>query len=302
MKSNIAGRLAAAFLDSKLTPLIMGAALAVGAWTLATMPSEEEPQILVPLADIYLPMPGATPEEVENRLLLPLESVLSGIDGVEYIYTHAEPGFGLATVRYEVGRDMEESLVQLYSTMMKHMDEMPPGFMAPLVKTVTIDDVPFFSATLRSESLSTSELRSLADELRVELEAVPDVRDVTIIGGEVREIRVELLPERLAEFGLDPAWVAQRLRAANARTDAGEFTRSGRVVKVTAGPFLASAEDVERVVLDVREGALLQVGDVARVVDGPAEVSQYTFHADAATSWTPMVLSLIHISEPTRPY
>jgi multidrug efflux pump subunit AcrB len=118
MKSNVAGRLAAAFLDSKLTPLIMAAALGLGVWTLATMPSEEEPQILVPLADIYLPMSGATPEEVENRLLIPLESVVQGIDGVEYVYSHAEPGFGLATVRYEVGRDMEVSLVQLYSTMM----------------------------------------------------------------------------------------------------------------------------------------------------------------------------------------
>lgn len=289
MKGNIAGRLAAAFLDSKITPLIMAAALGLGAWTLATMPSEEEPQILVPLADIYLPMSGATPEEVENRLLIPLESAVQGIDGVEYVYTHAEPGFGLATVRYEVGRDMEESLVQLYSTLMKHMDEMPPGFMAPLVKTVTIDDVPFFTATLRSEAMDTDQLRALADELRVELEAVPDVRDVTVVGGEPREVRVELLPEKMAELGIDPAWVAQRLQTANARTDAGEFTRGGEVVKVTAGPFLGSAEDVERVVLDVREGGLVQVGDVARVVDGPAEVSRYTFHTDAASAWIPMV-------------
>ena len=289
MKSNIAGRLAGAFLDSKLTPLIMAAALGVGAWTLATMPSEEEPQIIVPLADIYMPLPGATPQEVENRLLIPMEGMLQGIDGVEYVYTHAEPGFALATVRYEVGRDMEESLVRLYSTLMKHMDEMPPGFMAPLVKTVTIDDVPFFTATLRSREQSPDDLRTLADELRVKLEAVPDVRDVQVVGGEAREIRVELLPDRLAEFGLDPAWVAQRLQLSNARADAGEFTRDGEVVRVTAGPFLATARDVEEVVLDVRDGALLQVGDVARVVDGPAEVSQYTFHADRGESWTPMV-------------
>ena len=101
MKENIAGRLAGAFLQSKLTPLLMMAALAVGAWTVATMPSEEEPQIIVPLADLYLPLPGATPQEVENRVLVPLENVLSGIEGVEYVYGHAEPGFGLVTVRYE---------------------------------------------------------------------------------------------------------------------------------------------------------------------------------------------------------
>src|SRR5690606_11799417 len=112
MKSNLAGKLASAFLDSKLTPLLMAGALGVGAWTLATMASEEEPQITVPLADLYVPMPGAAPEEVENRVLIPLENVLSGIEGVEYVYSHAEPGFGLVTVRYEVGRDMEESLVR----------------------------------------------------------------------------------------------------------------------------------------------------------------------------------------------
>ncbi len=235
MRGNLAGRLASAFLDSKLTPLLMAAALGVGVWTLSTMPSEEEPQIIVPLADLYLPLPGATPEEVENRLLIPIETVLQGVAGVEYVYSHAEPGFGLVTVRYEVGRDMEESLVRLYSTLMKHMDRMPPGFMAPLVKTVTIDDVPFFSATLRSETLSPDELRSLGDEVRVALEAVPEVRNVEVTGGEPREIRVELLPERLAEYGVDPAWVAERLRSANLRADAGSFTRGGEVVNVLAG-------------------------------------------------------------------
>ena len=289
MKGNLAGRLASAFLDSKLTPLLMAAALGVGVWTLATMASEEEPQIIVPLADLYLPLPGAGPEEVENRLLILLETVLQGVEGVEYVYSHAEPGFGLVTVRYEVGRDMEESLVRLYSTLMKHMDRMPAGFMAPLVKTVTIDDVPFFTATLRSGELSADDLRTLADEVRVSLESVPEVRNVEVTGGEPREIRVELLPERLAEFGVDPAWVAERLATANTRSDAGEFTRDGEVVKVVAGPFLESADDVRRVVLDVRDGALVQVEDLARVVDGPGEVTQYAFHTDAAGGWTPMV-------------
>ena len=289
MRGNLAGRLASAFLDSKLTPLLMAAALGVGVWTLATMPSEEEPQIIVPLADLYLPLPGATPSEVENRLLIPIETVLQGVEGVEYVYSHAEPGFGLVTVRYEVGRDMEESLVRLYSTLMKHMDRMPPGFMAPLVKTVTIDDVPFFSATLRSGTLGPDELRALGDEVRVALEAVPEVRNVEVTGGEPREIRVELLPERLAEYGVDPAWVAERLRSANLRADAGSFTRGGEVVNVVAGPFLESADDVARVVLDVRDGGLVQVGDVARVVDGPGEVSQYAFHTDATGGWAPLV-------------
>jgi multidrug efflux pump subunit AcrB len=277
------------FLQSKLTPLLMAAAMGVGAWTVATMPSEEEPQIIVPLADLYLPLPGATPQEVENRLLVPLENVLTGIEGVEYVYSHAEPGFGLVTVRYEVGLDMEESLVQLYSTLMKYMDRMPPGLMFPLVKTVSIDDVPFFTATLMGGGLDGGELRRLADEARVELAGIADVRDVQVVGGYPREVRVELDPDRLATFGIDPLRVAQRLAGENVEAEAGSFTYDDRVVRVTAGSFLANAEDVGNVVLDVRDGALVQVRDVATVVDGPAEVTHYTFHADAGGDWIPMV-------------
>lgn len=289
MKENIAGRLAGAFLQSKLTPLLMAAALAVGVWTVATMASEEEPQIIVPLADLYLPLPGATPQEVENRVLIPLESVLSGIEGVEYVYSHAQPGFGLVTVRYEVGRDMEKSLVQLYSTLMKHADRMPPGLMFPLVKTVTIDDVPFFTATLFGGGHDGASLRRIAEEARVELTALPDVREVNVVGGQPREIRVELDAERLAAYGIDPLHVARRLAGENVEGEAGTFTAGDRVVRVTAGAFLADARAVENVVLDVRNGALVQVRDVARVVDGPAEVETYTFHAEGPGEWAPMV-------------
>jgi multidrug efflux pump subunit AcrB len=289
MKSNLAGRLAAAFLDSKLTPLLMMGALGVGAWTLATMPSEEEPQIIVPLADLYVPYPGAAPEEVENRVLIPLENVLSGIEGVEYVYSHAQPGFGLVTVRYEVGRDMEESLVRLFSTLMKYADRMPPGVTLPLVKTVTIDDVPFFAATLRGAGHDPTTLRRLADEVRVEFEALADVRDVAVVGGQPREIRVELSPEALAGYGIDATVVSSRLAAAGVRADAGTFARDGEVVRVVAGPFLSNADDVARVVIDVRDGQLVQVGDVARVLDGPSELDTYTFHTDAAGDWEPFV-------------
>ena len=289
MKQNVAGRLAGLFLESKLTPLLMAAAMGVGAWTVFTMPSEEEPQIIVPLADLYMPLPGASPQEVENRVLVPVENVVSGIEGVEYVYSHAEPGFGLVTVRYEVGRDMEESLVQLYSTLMKFADRMPPGIQFPLVKTVTIDDVPFYTATLFGGGLDGGQLRSLADELRVGLEAVPEVRDVQVVGGYPREIRVELDPERLATYGIDPLQVAQRLGAENVEAEVGSYTAEDQVVRVTAGDFLADADDVGNVVLDVRGGALIQVRDVADVVDGPSEVNQYTFHTEGGSSWVPMV-------------
>ncbi len=289
MKTNLAGRLAGAFLESKLTPLLVISALAIGAWSLMTMPSEEEPQIIVPLADLYLPLPGATPAEVENRLLIPLEHVLQGIEGVEYVYSHAETGFGLVTVRYEVGSHMEESLVRLYSTLMTNMDRMPPGFMLPLVKTVTIDDVPFFSATLTGTGLAPARLRAVAEELRVEISAVPDVRDITILGGEAREVRVEPDLTRLTEMGLDAAWLAAKLAEAGNRADAGSWVRDGEVVRVAAGPFLRSAEEVGRVVLDVRDGGLIQIADVARVIDGPGEVSSYTLQSGPNGAWMPMI-------------
>ena len=289
MRSEFAGRLADAFLTSKLTPLLLAGALALGIYTVVTIPSEEEPQIIVPLADIYLPMPGATPEEIENRLLIPMENVLSGIEGVEYVYSHAQMGFGLVTVRYEVGRDMEESLVRLYSTMMKYADRMPPGLNMPLVKTVTIDDVPFFAATLSSADYDHTTLRAIADELRVELEGIPEVRDVAVIGGYPREIRVELSPDRMAAYSVDPLVIAQRLRGANVNVFAGDFTKNDRVVRVTAGPFLQSARDVESVVLDVRDGALVQISDVADVIDGSEEVSTYTFTGVPGEALDPVV-------------
>ena len=289
MKSNVAGRIADAFLVSKLTPLLILVAVVVGAFSLATMPSEEEPQIVVPLADLFVPMPGATPEEVENRALIPLENVLRGIEGVEYTYGHAETGFGLVTVRYEVGTDMEKALVRLFSTLLKNADRMPAGVQMPLVKTVTIDDVPFFTATLRGGGLDSYDLRTLADEVRIQLEQLDDVRDVKVVGGETREVRVEVDPDRLAVYGIDPGLLVERLRTVNVRVDAGAYTRGNEVVRVTAGPFLESAAAVAAVVLDVRDGALVQVSDVANVVDGPSEVSSYTFHNDGTAGWESMV-------------
>jgi hypothetical protein len=288
MKKQIAGRVADAFIGSKLTPLLLAAAIGLGIYTTATLPSEEEPQIMVPLADIYLPMPGAEPMEVENRALIPLEEILSGIDGVEYVYSHAGPGFGLVTVRYEVGRDLEDSLVRLYAALLKHSDLMPPGLAFPLVKTVSIDDVPFFTVALAGKR-SHAELRRVAEEVATRLEAVEDVRDVTVIGGSPREIRVELSAERLAQLGIDPGLAVERLRASNVSLETGRFTSGDRVVRVVGGSFLASAEDVSAVVLTVRDGQLVQVGDVAEVHDGPAEVDSYTFHGHPGEALEAMV-------------
>jgi multidrug efflux pump subunit AcrB len=217
-----------------------------------------------------------------------LENVLSGIAGVEYVYSHAQPGFGLVTVRYEVGQDLEDSLIRLYATLMKHADRMPAGLIFPLVKTVAIDDVPFFTVTLSGDR-DHAELRRLAEEVATSFESVPDVRDVQVIGGQPREVRVELAPERLAELGVDPGMVVERLRASNTSLEAGRYSAGNRVVRVVSGPFLRTAEDVAGVVIDVRGGRLIQVSDVATVTDGPAEVDNYTFHGVPGETLAPMV-------------
>jgi len=289
VKGQFAGRLADSFLHSKLTPLLLLAALGLGAWTTFTLPSEEEPQIIVPIADIFLPMPGRTPKEIENRALIPLEAAVSGIEGVEYVYSHASPGFGLVTVRYEVGRDMEESLVRLLTTMAKHADQMPPDLQMPLIKTVSIDDVPFFTVAVHSSVYDHHELRRIAEEIGVALESVPDVREVEVIGGSTREIRVELRTAELASHGVDPGLVVERLSQADVATDAGRFTNDGQVVAVRAGPFLRTAEDVENVVLDVRDGRLVQLSDVALVSDGVADINNYTFAGRPGRELAPMV-------------
>jgi len=181
VKIGVAGRLAEFFLDSKLTPLLLVAALGVGVWSVFGLPSREEPEIVVPVADVLLPMPGATPEEVENRALLPLEEVLGGIEDVEYVFARGEPGFGLVTVQFEVGTDMEDALVRLHSELLRNAERMPARLRGlPLVKTVTIDDVPFFALTLHGEGVDHAELREVAEETAVELRALDGIRSGSV--------------------------------------------------------------------------------------------------------------------------
>lgn len=289
MRTGIAGRLAESSITSKLTPLLLAAALAIGLYSVFTMQSREEPEIEVPVADLYMPAPGYEPGEIENRVLIPAENVVAGIEGVKYVYSHASPGMALMTVRFEVGSDMERSLVRLYSTLTKHMDRMPEGLRTPMVKTVTIDDVPFFTLTLSSDSLDHRELRAVGEEVATSFKATEDVRDVSVIGGFSRAIQVELSPDRMAAYGVDPALVARRLEAANTNLESGRFARGDRVIRVEAGPFLSSAADVRGVVLDVRDGQVVTLGDVATVTDGSDEVDNYTFSGPPGGDLSPMI-------------
>ena len=199
-----AGAIARAFISSKLTPLIVLASLAAGIFSVWKLPREEEPQIKVPMIDVFVAMPGASVREVEERVTKPMEKLLHEIPGVEYIYSTSSPGQSLAIVRFEVGQDEETSIVRLNQKMFANFDLIPPGASQPLIKPRSIDDVPILALTLSSKRYGGYELRQVAAQLLDSIKQVTDVSQVTLIGGQRRELRVVLDDARLSAYSLTP--------------------------------------------------------------------------------------------------
>lgn len=274
----IAGKIARAFINSKLTPLIVGASLLLGLFAVKMTPREEEPQIVVPMVDIYLPMPGATPKEVEERVIKPIEAKMWEINGVEYIYTAARPGMGIITVRYLVGEDMEGALVKLYNKLMSNRNSLPAGSMEPLVVAKSIDDVPILTLTLWSERYDHYTLRRVAREICDELKKAENVAETELKGGHARQIRVQLDPARLAGYRLSPLHVAGALQKGNTSLQSGSFDGKNREVLVQTGEFLSSAEELRRLVVTVSNGRPVYLNDVATVTDGPEEPKDHVFY------------------------
>lgn len=270
-----AGRLGRFSIQSKLTPLLVVAALGLGALAVHLTPREEEPQIVVPIVDLFVPMPGAGPEEVENRVTVPLEKRLWEIPGVEYVYSVSRPHGALVTARFLVGADQQESLVAVYEKVASGLDRIPTGAGFPLIKLRTIDDVPVLTLTLWSDRYDEYELRRITAELGRELAKLQDVSETSIHGGLPRTLRVRLDPERLAGHGLDAAAVAGALAAQNTAAPAGSVERGNREILVETGAFLTSREEVESLVVGASDGRPIHLADVAEVLDGPAEPSAY---------------------------
>src|SRR6185369_9606962 len=216
-----AGKIARAFIDSKLTPLIVAASLLLGLFAVKMTPREEEPQIVVPMVDIYLPMPGSSPREVQERVVKPLEGKLWEIKGVEYLYSMSRPGLGIITVRFLVGQPLEESLVKLYNKVMSNRTLLPPGAGEPLVVPKSIDDVPILALTLWSGRYDHATLRTLAREVCDELKKGENVAETEIKGGLTRQVRVTLDAPRLAGYGLSILKVADALQKGNAKQSSG---------------------------------------------------------------------------------
>jgi len=275
MKSNLSGNIAAAFIQSKLTILLMIGFLLIGVYSTFLIPREEEPQIKVPIADIFIGYPGASPKDVETKVIAPLERMVSAVKGVEYVYSTSMKGQGMLVVQFYVGEDIERSQVKLYSELMKNMDKMPPGVTMPLIKTRSIDDVPVFGLTLWSEKYSDYDLRKIAQNLAGEIKKVPDVGNVNLIGGRSEELSVDLNLNSMAVNSLDFLSIAAQIEQHNAQGLSGVILSRDTAFSVVTGNFLNSAEELEHMLLKSAKGTPVYLNQVAKISDGPESAKQY---------------------------
>jgi multidrug efflux pump subunit AcrB len=282
-----AGHLARAFIDSKLTQLVVLVSLLLGLFAVLATPREEEPQIVVPFADVFVELPGAGIKEVEERISIPLEKKLREISGVEYVYSISQPGAALAIVRFYVGEDEERSMVRLHDKLRANFDVIPPGASQPLVKPRSIDDVPILALTLWSERVDPYTLRRIAAQLDDQIKAVPDVAETRLIGGLRRQLRVTLDRDRLAGLGVTPGEVVAALGEANRELRVGRFARGNREYLVDAGSFLADPAALGQVVVGVARDRPVHLRDVASVDDGPEEPQEYVLMAHGAGAHEP---------------
>ncbi len=279
----IAGRIAKQFINSPVTPLLMMAFLGIGLLGLFFTPRQEDPKISVPMVDVFIQYPGASADQVASLVTEPLERLMSEIPGVRHVFSATQRGGNIVTVQFRVGEDLGESIVKVHDKLQSNLDLIPPGVSKPLVKPIGIDDVSVVTATLWSDDVDDSTLRTLALDVLQRLEEIPNTGKGFVVGGRAEQIRVEILPERLAGYGIAPEQIANTIRAANAEKQAGHIEGGGTAYTVYTGAFIKSAEDVARLVVGVRSGVPIYVRDVARVFMAPEDTRQLvTFYSGAA--------------------
>ncbi len=269
-------RVVETFLSSQLSIILIIAALSLGAAAILVTPREEEPQIVVPLADVFVHASGASAQEVEDLVATPLERLLWQIDGVEYVYSMSKSDMAVVTVRFFVGEDREASIVKLHNKIMMNIDQAPAIVQGWVIKPVEIDDVPIVNLTLYSQRYSDHELRRIGEEVLSRLSAIPDISRTEIVGGRKREIRVELLPERMHALGVSMLELQEALQGADAAVTAGRFARTNKNIVVSSSAFLRTAAEVGALMVGVRDGRPVYVRDVADIIDGPEETQHYS--------------------------
>ncbi|MBP7475874.1 MAG: efflux RND transporter permease subunit, partial [Pyrinomonadaceae bacterium] len=280
----IAGKLAKAFIQSKLTPLIVAASVLLGIGAVVMLPREEEPQIIVPMVDVMVQMPGASSEEVEQRVTKPIEKLLWEIPGVEYIYSTSSPGASIVIVRFKVGQNEEDALVHLNQKLFSNADQVPVGASAPLVKQRSIDDVPILALTLSSAKYDHFTIRRVAAQVSDSIKEVTDVSEVQLIGGQRRQVRVLLDDAKMSSRNIAPGAIIPLLQQSNQQHASGNFSSQNREVTVETGNFLATADDVGSVVVGVFGDRPVFLRDIASIVDGPAEPADYVMYGERGTS------------------
>ena len=270
----IAGHLARFFIESPLSPLLMGATLAIGILAVILTPRQEDPQISVPMIDIFVSYPGASAEQVANLAISPLERVMSEIPGVEHVYSMARRDQGVVTVRFYVSEPLGPSIVKVHDRIQSNLDKIPPGVDMPLVRPKSVDDVPVVTVTLWSLTMDDSDLRTLAFDVLQRLSEVPDTGQGFVVGGRPKQVQVEVLAEQLGGFGVSLDQVAAAIRGANQEQGGGSAEFGDTLFRVSAGSFLRSADDVAQLVVGTHFGTPVYLQDVARVFEGPAETEQ----------------------------
>ena len=275
-----AGKFAHAWIGSKLTPLIIVGSLLLGAFAVWKLPREEEPQIIVPMVDVFVQMPGVSAREVEERVTKPMEKLLWEIPGVEYIYSTSSPGMSTAIVRFVVGQDEEKSIVRLNQKLNANLDLIPAGASPPLVKPRSIDDVPILGLTFWSKRYGDFELRRMAAQVDDTIKQTPDVSAVALIGGQRRQIQITLNPSELSAYNLSALQVMGALGLSNRKMRSGEFANANQQFVLETGQLLRTADDVRNVVAGVASDKPIFVRDVAQVTDGGEEPSQYVRFSD----------------------
>ena len=275
MEKGFAGRIAEFFINSKLTILLMIALMIIGAYSSTLIPREEEPQIIVPMADVMVGYPGANPTEVENRVVKPLEKIISNIKGVEHVHSMAMNGKAMIIVQFFVGEDTERSYVKLYDEMMKNKNIFPKGVYEPLIKTRSIDDVPMLGLTLWSEKYNDFQLRQMTEELSSEVKKIKDVSLTNVIGGRSRQLKVIVDKDKMAESNVDALGIMQMIQAGNGSSQSGSFNSNDQEYLVTTGEFLSSADDVGNLVIGTSQNMPVYLKQVAKIEDGPASTTNY---------------------------
>ena len=274
----MAGRLASFFIDSKLTPIAIAASVLLGLFAVLRLPREEEPQIKVPMVDVMVSMPGATAAEVENRVTRPMEKLLWEIPGVEYLYSTSSPGGSVVIVRYKVGTDLEAALVRLNQKLQTNFDRIPTGVSYPMIKPRSIDDVPVLALTLHSAKYDHLTLRRFAAQVDDEIKSIPQVAETTLIGGVRRTVRVQFDPAALAARSLTPTQIVPYLQASNRQVQAGSRAFANSETLLETGSFIRDGADAGAVVIGVFKDMPVYLRDVATIVDGAAEPTDYVLY------------------------